>query len=166
MFRIKSSGHRCLFVASLGLVFYFFPFPDRFFWSMEEKKKSVHNCSPSYIHFCSVSWLKLANKPILRNGNLKLLSHLEVRILWKSLKYAALFRYDDDSTYRRQPKAKKPLFYSILEKKSVHWRILYEILTCNLETYLSHCLASHIQSHWWTSRGQIRSPGIIRVFII
>lgn len=138
-----------------------------FFWSMEEKEKSAHNCSASYIHFCSVNWLKLlANKPILRNGNMKFPSHLEVRILWKSLKYAALFRCDGDPTYRRQPKANKHLFYSILEKSSVYWRILYEILTCNLETYLSHCLASHIQSHWWTSRGQTLSPGIIRVFII
>lgn len=133
---------------------------------MEEKARSAHNCSPSYIHFSSVSWLKLANKPILRNGNMKFPSHLEVRILWKNLKYAALFRCDDDSTYRRQHKANKHFFYSILEKKSVYWRILYAILTCNLETYLSHCLASHIQSHWWTSRGQILSPGIIRVFII
>lgn len=40
---------------------------------------------------------------------------------------------------------------------------VYEILTCNLETYLSHCLASRIQWHWWTSGGQILSPGIIKV---
>lgn len=74
---IKAYNRLCLFVASLGLVFYFFTFPDGFFWPIEEKEKSACNCSASYIHFCSVSWLKVANKSILRNGNMRFPPHLE-----------------------------------------------------------------------------------------
>lgn len=76
---MKVYNRLCLFVASLGLIFYFFPFPDGVFWSMEEKEKSTYNCSASYIHFCRIKWLKVANKSILRNGNMRFSSHPEMR---------------------------------------------------------------------------------------
>lgn len=73
----------CLFVGFLALVFYFLPFPDGLFWSMEGRKgRSVCNCTASCICFWSVNWSKLTTKSILKNGNMR--HHLTLK--WGSSK--------------------------------------------------------------------------------